>query len=329
MYPDKLMIHPGEQPQALIQWMDCLADPTRLRLLRLLERHELGVVELCDVLQMPQSTVSRHLKLLADLDWCDNRRQGTTNLYRMSLDKLDEAARRLWELARDQSEKWPTLKQDRLRLARRLRQRSGDTKAFFAGAAGDWDRLREEYYGRSFQQAAMLALIPAAWTVVDLGCGTGQLAASLAPHVQKMIGIDQSEEMLAAARQRTAALGNVELQRGELEALPLKNGSCDAALMVLVLSYLSNPSAGLMEMARVLRPGGTAVIVDLLRHDRDDFRRQMGQQALGYEPADLETMLKQAGFGAQGVRIQPLPPEPQARGPALMLVTASKSKSLP
>jgi ArsR family transcriptional regulator len=317
------MIHaPAEHPQALIQWLDCLADPTRLRLLRLLERHELGVVDLCDVLQMPQSTVSRHLKMLADLGWCDSRRQGTTNLYRMSLDRLDDSARRLWEITREGSDNWPTLKQDRLRLARRLRQRNLDAQAFFAGAAGDWDRLRETYYGKAFNLAAMLALIPTDWTVLDLGCGTGQLAAALAPHVRRVMGVDQSEEMLTAARQRTQALGNVELHRGELEALPFQDACCDAALMVLVLSYLANPSAGLVEMARVLRPGGKAVIVDLLRHDRDDFRRQMGQQAMGYEPAELEAMLKQAGFA--GVRVEPLPPEPEARGPALVLVTAAK-----
>src|SRR5438094_7787022 len=90
------------QPRALLAWMESLADPTRLRLLRLLERHELGVAELCDVLQLPQSTVSRHLKILADQKWARGRRQGTNHLYRALLDELDPAARRLWLLARDQ-----------------------------------------------------------------------------------------------------------------------------------------------------------------------------------------------------------------------------------
>src|SRR5438270_13654014 len=94
-------------PDALLGWMESLADPTRLRLLRLLERHELGVAELCDVLQLPQSTVSRHLKVLADQRWVRARRDGTTNLYRTILDELETGARRLWLPAREQTDAWP------------------------------------------------------------------------------------------------------------------------------------------------------------------------------------------------------------------------------
>src|SRR5918995_7299666 len=94
----------ARRPDALLGWMDSLADPTRLRLLRLLERHELGVAELCDVLQMPQSTVSRHLKVLADQKWVRGRRQGTNHLYRTILDELEAGARRLWVLAREQTD---------------------------------------------------------------------------------------------------------------------------------------------------------------------------------------------------------------------------------
>jgi ArsR family transcriptional regulator len=115
------------QPEALLGWMDGLADPTRLRLLRLLEQHELGVVELCDVLQLPQSTVRRHLKVLADQGFVRNQRQGTTHLYRMPLDELDVSARRLWLLARDQTQAWATCRQDELRLERRLRDRQADS----------------------------------------------------------------------------------------------------------------------------------------------------------------------------------------------------------
>src|SRR5437764_9716212 len=100
------------QPETLLSWMEGLADPTRLRLLRLLERHELGVVELCEVLQSPQSTVSRHLKVLGDGGWVRGRREGTTNLYRMILDELEAPARRLWLLAREQTDTWPTVAQD-------------------------------------------------------------------------------------------------------------------------------------------------------------------------------------------------------------------------
>src|SRR3954468_2665695 len=134
------MVTAAAQTDRLLGWMASLADATRLRLLRVLERHELGVVELCDVLQLPQSTVSRHLKVLGDQRWVRSRPQGTTRLYRTILDELDAGARRLWVVAREQTDGWPAVKQDRLRVERLLRERQGDTQAFFAGAAGQWDR---------------------------------------------------------------------------------------------------------------------------------------------------------------------------------------------
>ena len=261
------------QPEALLGWMESLADTTRLRLLRLLERHELGVAELCEIVQLPQSTVSRHLKVLADQGWVASRGQRTTNLYRMEM--ADAAARKLWQLARDQMEGWATAAQDQLRLARVLADRQPAAQAFFAGAAGQWDRLRDELYGRSFSQEALLGLLPASWTVADLGCGTGQTAAALAPHVRRVLAVDQSAAMLKAAKKRTAGLGNVELRQGSLEALPLAPASCDGALLLLALTYVAHPLAALREAARILRPGGRLVVVDLLRHDRDDFRREM------------------------------------------------------
>src|SRR3954462_15986069 len=121
------MIRPSSEtrprPDVLLGWIGSLADATRLRLLRLLERHELGVIELCDVLQLPQSTVSRHLKVLAEGGWVSSRRQGTTHLYRMILDELEAATRKLWLLAREQSDDWGTIAQDESRLSRRLKER--------------------------------------------------------------------------------------------------------------------------------------------------------------------------------------------------------------
>ena len=144
----------------------------------MLERHELGVVELCDILQLPQSTVSRHLKILADQKWVRSRRDGATHLYRTILDELDPAARKFWLLAREQTSGWATMHQDELRSLRRSRQRQTDSQAFFAGAAGKWDKLRRELYGESFTTAAMLALLPSDYVVADLGCGTGQTSSA-------------------------------------------------------------------------------------------------------------------------------------------------------
>lgn len=314
------MVKPS-QPDALVARMESVADPTRLRLLRLLERHELGVAELCDVVQMPQSTVSRHLKVLTDNGWTRGRRQGTNHLYRLLLDELDPAARKLWLLMREQTEDWPAVQQDRLRLERTLRDRQNEAQAFFAGAAGEWDKLREQHYGNRFIDDALFALIPSDWTVADLGCGTGQLAARLAQQVKHVIGVDSSAAMLKAARKRTQDLQNVDLRRGDLETLPIDDACCDAALIVLVLSYLPDVVPALRESRRILKPGGKLIVVDLLAHDRDDFRRQMGQQHLGFSPQVLSQMMAEAEL--VGPRITPLAPEPSVKGPALLLASAT------
>jgi ubiquinone/menaquinone biosynthesis C-methylase UbiE len=317
------MIKSPSQPAALLAWMDALADATRLRLLRLLERHELGVIDLCDVLQLPQSTVSRHLKVLADQGWARSRRQGTTHLYRMVLDELDPATRKLWLLAREQTDQWATVQQDELRLTRRLKDRQKDSEAFFAGAAGEWDKLRVEMYGKKFAREAMLALLPSEYVVADLGCGGGGVTAELAEHVARVYGIDNSQAMLKAAKKRVGERENVELKRGDVEAIPLEDQSCDAALMLLVLSYVPEPAVVLKEMGRILKRGGKAVIVDLLPHDRDDFRRMMGQVSLGFAREDLKREMHGAGFGE--VKIRDLPPEQGAKGPGLFLGVGVKT----
>lgn len=316
------MVRAAAQVDLLLGWMGSLADPTRLRLLRLIEQHELGVAELCEILQLPQSTVSRHLKVLCDENWADSRRQGTVRLYRLSSTDLDPAARRLWHVAREQTEPWPAVRQDQLRLARRLQDRRSQTEAFFAGAAGQWDRLRDELYGFAFTTHAMLALLPEDATVADLGCGTGQTAARLAPWVGKVIGVDSSAAMLKAARGRTEGLANVELRRADLTAVPIDDATCDAALLMLVLSYVPEPAAVVNEMFRILKPGGRAVVVDLLPHDRDDFRERMGQQVLGFETDRVREILQAGGF--EVTRCLPLPPEAEAKGPALFLAAAGR-----
>ena len=310
------------QPTALLNWMDSLADATRLRLLRLLEQHELGVVDLCEVLQMPQSTVSRHLKVLSDQGWVLNRRKATTNLYSMPNGELAPAARKLWTLAREQTGDWATLAQDELRLQRRLSKRPGDARAFFAGAAGEWDKLRSELYGDRFMSAALLALLPSEWTIADLGCGTGQLVADLSPCVRHVIGIDNSPAMLKAAGKRTRGLKNIDLREGDLAALPIKDGTCDAAIVALVLTYIPEPEAVLGQVHRILKPGGKIVIIDLLLHDRDDFRREMEQCHLGFDPTRMNASLTATGF--HHAQCQTLTPEPEAKGPALVMATANK-----
>ncbi|KAB2955667.1 MAG: winged helix-turn-helix transcriptional regulator, partial [Thermoanaerobaculia bacterium] len=162
----EIQSRPAATPGPLLQRMDALADPARLRLLALLAERELTVSDLAEILQLPQSTVSRHLRVLADGGWVAARGEGTANLYRMLDGDLAAPARRLWEIARGELAGWPALAQDRVRLERRLeRRRHGG--GFFAGVAGEWDRLRRELYGERFTDEALRALLPSRWTVAD------------------------------------------------------------------------------------------------------------------------------------------------------------------
>lgn len=313
------------QPEPLLARLESLADPIRLRLLVLLEEQELSVSDLAGILQTPQSSVSRHLKPLAEQGWIVSRSERTANLYRMANGELPEPARRLWELSRQEISAWPQLAHDRLRLAQRLAERQPDTRALFAGMAGEWERLRTELYGDGFTAAALTALLPADWVVADLACGAGSATVRLAPFVARVIAVDASPEMLDAARQRSRGLANVEFQEADLGDLPIASGSCDAALLLLALTHLAEPASALAEMARILRPGGRAVVVDLLHHDRDDFRRRMGQLRNGFGERELAALLAAAGLTA--VTCSPLAPEPDAKGPALLLSTGTRPSS--
>lgn len=316
----KMPASAAQQPDAMIRWMASLSDPARLRLLRLLERHELGVAELGDVLQLPQSTISRHLKLLADDGWLRSRRLGTTHLSTIAEEEsLDAAQRELWRLAREQIAEWPAIAQDDLRLASALRNRQDDSRRFFTGAAGEWDALRVEYYGDDFPWHAMVALLPGDCVVADLGCGTGQALETIAPHVGRAVGVDNTPAMLDAAAERLKSFDNVELMQGDLSQLPLASAGVDAAMMVLALSYVADPAACVAEAARCLRPGGRLAIVDVTAHDREAFRLRMGQRRLGFDDAAIAAMLDESGLTR--LRVRTLPPIANVKGPALFLAT--------
>jgi SAM-dependent methyltransferase/DNA-binding MarR family transcriptional regulator len=321
---ERLRVPDRRPPARLIGVLGSLADPTRLRLLALLERRELGVVDLCQALCLPQSTVSRHLKVLSGEGWLSSRRDGTAHLYRLD-GALDQGARKLWKLARAETEGWAVLAQDAARLERRVAARRGVADAFFAGAAAEWEKLRAAAYGVAFASEALLALLPRDEVLADLGCGTGDLASRIAPYVGRVLAVDRSPAMLKAARRRVAHLPNVELHRADLESLPLPDASCGAALLVLALSYVPEPERVLREAARVLRREGTLVVVDVVRHDDDGFRRRMGQASLGFDPPALASALALAGF--QVDRCAPLPPDAGARGPALFLARAARSRA--
>ncbi|HEY6362310.1 MAG TPA: metalloregulator ArsR/SmtB family transcription factor [Vicinamibacterales bacterium] len=309
---------------AVLEHMSALSDQTRCRILLLLEKHELTVSELCAVLQMPQSSVSRHLKMLADDHWVASRRDGTSRFYSMPVDDLDGAASRLWPIIRDQVAGTTAAGHDERRLRGVLSRRRSKSREFFASAAGEWDRVREGLFGDTFYLWAVLGLIDPALVVGDLGCGTGQLTETVAPYVGHVIAVDGSPDMLDAARRRLAGAGNVELRQGELEALPLKAGELDVAVLSLVLHYSPEPQRALEEIARVVRPGGRILVVDMQPHEREEYQQQMGHVWLGFSEKQISRFLTAAGF--DGVRVRPLPADPDAKGPALFAAIATRRK---
>ena len=306
----------------ILEHMTALSDPTRCRILLLLERHEMTVSDLCAVLQMPQSSVSRHLKTLADDNWVTSRRDGTSRFYGMPVDELDAGATRLWPLIREQVAATSAVGQDERRLQSVLARRRSKSQEFFASAAGRWDRIRGDLFGDSFFLWAVLGLIDPAIVVGDLGCGTGQLAEVLAPHARRVIAVDSSDDMLEAARQRLESASNVDVRKGDLESLPIADGELDAAMLSLVLHYSPDPSRALAEVGRVVRAGGRALVVDMLPHEREEYQQQMGHVWLGFSDKQITRLLNGAGFG--DVRVRMLPADPDTQGPALFAAVGVK-----
>jgi len=307
----------------ILQWMASLADATRARMLRMMERHELAVAEICGVLQLPQSTVSRHLKVLTDDGWLSVRSEGPSRYYQLAQAGMEPAARRLWALLREQTAQTAAAEQDDQRLASVLAGRETRSQAFFTSVAGQWDRLRRELFGERFDLVALAGLLDETWVVGDLGCGTGQIAATMAPFVARVIAVESSRAMLAAARRRLGAFDNLELRHGDVEALPIDDRSLDAAVISLVLHHVADPAAALREVARVLRPGGRLLLIDMSRHEHVEYRQQMGHVWLGFDRAPVLEWLDAAGFRA--ARLQPLPVPTGAKGPALFACTARRA----
>ena len=305
---------------SIFQRLNALADPTRGRLLRLLDRLELTVGELCSALQLPQSTVSRHLRVLSDEGWLASRAEGTSRFYRLS-SRLAPESKRLWDAVRESLE-GAEFDQDAARAADMVARRRSRSQEYFSTAATEWDSVRAELFGAEPELRALPALIHPASTVADLGCGTGQLAATLAPFVRRVIGVDDSADMLAGARRRLAEHENVELMDGRLESLPIDDGAVDLAILSLVLHYVAAPEVALREAARVLKPVGRLMVVDMQAHGRDEYRERMGHVWQGFAREQMETWFRASGLNP--VSWHALPPAQEARGPLLFVATARK-----
>ena len=305
----------------ILDRLSALGDESRTRILALLERSELTVTELSSVLQIAQPTVSRHLKALASEGWVEARADGRNRHYRLAT-RLDGAALGLWRIVRDEIGAEGVYAMDAERARAVLEQRRLRSAEFFASAAERWDEVREQLFGAAAGLAPLLGLIRSEWTVADLGVGTGALAETLAPFARRVIGVDRSEQMLTAAAHRLEKHPNVELRRGELESIPMRDAEGDLAVLGLVLHYVVDPPLVLREVRRITKPGGRLLLVDMRRHEGGPWDwEEMGHIWPGFDAERMADWLSDAGFSE--VRVVPLPPDPKAKGPLLFLASAT------
>ncbi len=300
--------------------LSALSDESRLRVLALLDAHELSVSELTSVVQLPQSTVSRHLKVLSDDGWIRWRQDGTSRYYRMPAGEGE--MHELWRVVLGMLRDAPWLDDDAERARSVLAARRGRAQEFFSEAAEDWDRLREELFGAGAELSALFGLLDPRWTVGDLGSGTGAFTETVAPFVERVIAVDRSPEMLAHSRSRLADLANVDIRQGELEALPVDEDALDLAVLLLVLHYVVEPVRALAEAHRTLRPGGRLLVVDMREHAREEYRHTMGHLWTGFGEPEMKAWVTDAGYRDYWQR--GLAPDTDATGPLLFVGTAVK-----
>lgn len=306
----------------ILDRLSVLADPTRSRILLLLDRHELTVGELCTIMQLPQSTVSRHLKLLADDAWLVARGDGTSRFYKMMTSRLDVETKALWSVVRAQMSGSPGAMQDARRATGVLAKRRDKALIFFRDSAETWDKMRADMIGARTDLLALLDLLDERWTVGDLGCGAGHITEALAPCVARVIAVDESGPMLGVAKERLQEHANVELRVGTIETLPIDDETLDAAVLFLVAHFITDPSKVMHEVRRVLKPGGRLLIVDLMSHDRVDYIVQLGHVWQGFDGEQVKEWLTNAGFTS--CRYRPLPADPEAKGPTLFVASARR-----
>lgn len=305
-----------------------------MRLLHLLASEELTVSELCTTLQMPQSTVSRHLKLLAANGWVVNRKDRTNHLYSIQTDSWCESRAGLWSWVQTQADT-PTTSQDRVRLQQILALRSR-SQAFFTSTAEQWDRLRVELFGKQIDAFALAPMLASDLVVAELGCGSAPLCQLLAPYVEKAYAVDSSDAMLATAALRLCPSKggqplngklekheSVELVHAELTDTTLPDASVDIAWLALVLPYINEPASTLAEARRILKKNGKLILLDLLPHERATYRQELGHLRLGVEKGTLEEWLGAADLRL--VNYEVLPPDPDVRGPGLFAAVAGSA----
>jgi len=272
------------------------AEPTRLRLLALAARGEFCVMEFTEILGQSQPRLSRHLKLLCDAGLLERVPEGANVWF--ALPAGDGLALVHDLLARLPSDD-PILESDRRQAARVLAERARIASESFRRQGADWDEMRALDLPAAEVEAALLHLVPEdAGRLLDIGTGTGRVLELLAPRVSRGLGIDASKAMVALARARLSRAGCAQcaVRLGDMYRLPLADASFDLAVLQMVLHHAADPAGVLAETARVLRPGGTAIVIDLAVHDRQDLTARLAHSRPGFTDAQMHDLLHDAGL---------------------------------
>jgi ubiquinone/menaquinone biosynthesis C-methylase UbiE len=280
---------------SLIKLLRLVADEGRLRMLRLLRAEELSVAELQDILGMGQSRISMQLAQLKQAGLVELRRSGQKSLYRLKLSP--EHAGVVTKLLEDGVGELKEAAQDDRALALVLRRRKDHLRSYFDELAG---RFGRNYVpGRSWKGLAemLLKLLPPL-VIADLGAGEGTLSLLLAQRAERVIAVDSSEKMVEYGTEvaRRNAVANLEYRMGDLEELPLGGAEVDIALLHQSLHHAIHPSKAIAEAARILKPGGRIVVMDLLKHRFEEARDMYADVWLGFAEVELVDLLQNAGF---------------------------------
>jgi ArsR family transcriptional regulator len=280
--------------------LKALADESRVRIVRVLLHGAFQVGELVSVLDMGQSRVSRHLKILSEAGLLSAQREGTRVFYRLRRDANGASGLVAWLASRLPSVPHP---QDDARLHAVWEARRERSRDAFRRAALDWSDGQAAYLGSPDTRAALLSAVEErAQLAVDVGVGTGALLGPLSERCERVIGVDSSAPMLERAREHARGMANVELRLGDVERLPVEDGVADLVVANMVLHHVSEPALAFREFHRALRPGGRLLLGDYTRHDNEWMREELGDQWLGFEAADLSAWLEQAGFARVTIR---------------------------
>jgi SAM-dependent methyltransferase len=275
-----------------------LGDEARLRLLRVLDKDRFNVKELTGILGLAQSGVSRHLGLLKEAELVVEERDGAYTFYRLSPTVRDYGTSPLWPLLQSQFDAAahsPLVKADESRLQEVLRLRREN----FEHVGPDTRDGRQLVPGRSWAAwSRALGMLLPALDVADLGCGEGYLTVETARWAKHVTAVDRSSGVLARAKAlaERKRLTNISWKKGELEKLPIEDGKMDVALLSQALHHASEPPRALEEAARILKPGGRLLILDLRPHDETWVREKLGDRWFGFSDDHLSGLLTRAGF---------------------------------